>query len=29
MGLGKKVEGLFLEELAGTGAVRSTIQKYL
>ena len=28
-GLGEKVEAMFLEELAGPGAVRSTIQKYL
>lgn len=29
LGLGEKIEGLFLEELAGTGAVRATIKKYL
>ena len=29
LGLGEKIEGLFLEELAGAGAVRATIKKYL
>lgn len=29
IGLGEKVEGMFLEMLAGAGAVRKTIQKYL
>ena len=29
LGLGEKVEGMLLEELAGAGAVRSTIEKYL
>ncbi len=29
VGLGEKIEGMFLEMLAGTGAVRKTIQKYL
>ena len=29
VGLGEKVEGMLLEQLAGPGAVRSTIEKYL
>jgi fructuronate reductase len=29
VGLGKKVEGMFLELIAGPGAVRVTLQKYL
>lgn len=28
-GVGKKVEGMFLEEIAGPGAVRTTLKKYL
>lgn len=27
-GIGKKIEGLFLEEIAGTGAIKATLQKY-
>lgn len=29
VGLGKKIEGMFLEMIAGTGAVRNTLKKYL
>ncbi len=29
VGLGEKIEGMFLELIAGTGAVRATLQKYL
>lgn len=29
IGLGEKIEGMFLEMLAGPGAVRSTLEKYL
>ena len=29
LGLGEKVEGMFLEELAGAGAVRATIKAYI
>lgn len=29
IGLGEKIEGMFYEMLAGTGAVRSTLEKYL
>lgn len=28
-GLGEKIEGMFLEEIAGPGAVRATLKKYL
>lgn len=28
-GLGEKIEGMFLEEIAGAGAVRATLKKYL
>ncbi len=28
-GLGEKIEGLFAEEIAGAGAVRATLKKYL
>ena len=29
VGLGEKIEGIFKEELAGAGAVRATLKKYL
>ena len=29
LGLGEKVEGMLLEQLAGPGAVRATIEKYI
>lgn len=29
VGLGEKIEGMFLELIAGTGAIRATLQKYL
>ena len=28
-GIGDKIEALFLEEIAGVGAVRNTLKKYL
>ena len=28
-GLGDKIEGMFREEIAGIGAVRATLKKYL
>ena len=28
-GIGEKIEGMFLEEIAGAGAVRATLKKYL
>jgi len=28
-GIGEKIEEMFLEEIAGTGAVRATLKKYL
>jgi len=28
-GIGEKIEGIFREEIAGPGAVRKTLQKYL
>jgi len=29
VGLGDKIEGMFLELIAGEGAIRATLQKYL
>ena len=28
-GIGEKIEGMFLEEIAGPGAVRATLKKYM